>query len=247
MNFEKGLMAVREERDNRPKRKTWLYLVGQIILWWYFHLVFRMKVIGAENVPKEGPVLLCSNHLAKRDPVLLGLSQRRQVFYMAKEELFQNRFLGGMFRMLGAFPVKRGSGGSDALEDAYALLAQNGVVGVFIEGHRSRDGKLLKHKTGAALLAYETKAPVVPVCITAGDGKQPGMFKRTMIRFGKPLSPQELDIKDSSSMQLRRASRTIMSRIAQLREESCQALGLPSQLEPPKEAVSPAQEVSHEG
>ena len=247
MNFEKGLMAVREERDNRPKRKTWLYLVGQIILWWYFHLVFRMKVIGAENVPKEGPVLLCSNHLAKSDPVLLGLSQRRQVFYMAKEELFQNRFLGGMFRMLGAFPVKRGSGGSDALEDAYALLAQNGVVGVFIEGHRSRDGKLLKPKTGAALLAYETKAPVVPVCITAGDGKQPGMFKRTMIRFGKPLSPQELDIKDSSSMQLRRASRTIMSRIAQLREESCQALGLPSQLEPPKEAVSPAQEVSHEG
>lgn len=240
-------MAVREERDNRPKRKTWLYLVGQIILWWYFHLVFRMKVIGAENVPKEGPVLLCSNHLAKRDPVLLGLSQRRQVFYMAKEELFQNRFLGGMFRMLGAFPVKRGSGGSDALEDAYALLAQNGVVGVFIEGHRSRDGKLLKPKTGAALLAYETKAPVVPVCITAGDGKQPGMFKRTMIRFGKPLSPQELDIKDSSSMQLRRASRTIMSRIAQLREESCQALGLPSQLEPLKEAASPAQEVSHEG
>ena len=240
-------MAVREERDNRPKRKTWLYLVGQIILWWYFHLVFCMKVIGAENVPKEGPVLLCSTHLAKRDPVLLGLSQRRQVFYMAKEELFQNRFLGGMFRMLGAFPVKRGSGGSDALEDAYALLAQNGVVGVFIEGHRSRDGKLLKPKTGAALLAYETKAPVVPVCITAGDGRQPGMFKRTMIRFGKPLSPQELDIKDSSSMQLRRASRTIMSRIAQLREESCQALGLPSQLEPPKEAASPAQEVSHEG
>ena len=225
-------MAVREERDNRPKRKTWLYLVGQIILWWYFHLVFRMKVIGAENVPKEGPVLLCSNHLAKRDPVLLGLSQRRQVFYMAKEELFQNKFLGGMFRMLGAFPVKRGSGGSDALEDAYALLAQNGVVGVFIEGHRSRDGKLLKPKTGAALLAYETKAPVVPVCITAGDGRQPGMFKRTMIRFG---------------MQLRRASRTIMGRIAQLREESCQALGLPSQLEPPKEAASPAQEVSHEG
>ena len=239
MNFAKGLMAVREERDNRPKRKTWLYLVGQIILWWYFHLVFRMKVIGAENVPKEGPVLLCSNHLAKRDPVLLGLSQRRQVFYMAKEELFQNRFLGGMFRMLGAFPVKRGSGGSDALEDAYALLAQNGVVGVFIEGHRSRDGKLLKPKTGAALLAYETKAPVVPVCITAGDGKQPGMFKRTLIRFGKPISAGELNIQDDSSLQLRRASRTIMAQIAQLREEACKELGLPSQLVPPEEKEAP--------
>ena len=229
----------KEIRDLTPKKKTWLYLLGQIILWWYFHLVFRMKVEGAENVPKEGPVLLCSNHLAKRDPVLLGLSQKRQVFYMAKEELFRNKFLGGLFRMLGAFPVKRGTGGADALEDAYTLLEENGVVGVFIEGHRSKDGRLLKTKTGAALLAYETKAPVVPVCITAGDGKQPGMFKRTLIRFGKPISAGELNIQDDSSLQLRRASRTIMAQIAQLREEACKELGLPSQLVPPEEKEAP--------
>lgn len=229
----------KEIRDLTPKKKTWLYLVGQIILWWYFHLVFRMKVEGAENVPKEGPVLLCSNHLAKRDPVLLGLCQKRQVFYMAKEELFQSKFLGGMFRMLGAFPVKRGTGGSDALEDAYALLKQNAVVGVFIEGQRSKDGLLRKPKTGAALLAYETKAPVVPVCITAGDGKQPGMFKRTLIRFGKPISAGELNIQDDSSLQLRRASRTIMAQIALLREEACKELGLPSQLVPPEEKEAP--------
>lgn len=232
-----------EERDYTPKRKNGLYFIGQILLWGYFHLVFRMKVVGAENVPKEGPVLLCSNHLAKRDPVLLGLSQKRQVFYMAKEELFRNKFLGGLFRMLGAFPVKRGTGGSDALEDAYALLKQNGVVGVFIEGHRSKDGRLQKPKTGAALLAYETKSPVVPVCITAGDGKRPGPFKRTMIRFGKPISPEELNIKDDSSMQLRRASRTIMSYIADLRAESLKALGLP----PDPVPESPKQEAPHEG
>ena len=141
--------------------------------------------------------------------------------------------------MLGAFPVKRGTGGSDALEDAYALLKQNAVVGVFIEGQRSKDGLLRKPKTGAALLAYETKAPVVPVCITAGDGKQPGMFKRTLIRFGKPISAGELDIQDDSSLQLRRASRTIMAQIAQLREEACKELGLPSQLEPPEEKEAP--------
>ena len=141
-------------KERKAKRKTWLYLVGQIILWWYFHLVFRMKVVGAENVPQEGPVLLCSNHLAKRDPVLLGLCQKRQVFYMAKEELFRNKFLGGLFRMLGAFPVKRGTGGADALEDAYTLLEENGVVGVFIEGHRSKDGRLLKPKTGRHVQAH---------------------------------------------------------------------------------------------
>ncbi len=240
-----ALLQVTEERDRTPKKKTAIYRAGQFVLWGYFHLVFRMKVIGAENMPKDGPVLLCSNHLAKRDPVFLGVCQKRQVFYMAKEELFRNKFLGGLFRKLGAFPVKRGTGGGDALEDAYALLSQNGVVGVFIEGHRSKDGKLLKPKTGAALLAYKTKAPVVPVCITAEDGKHPAMFKTTMIRFGKPISAQELNIQDDSSMQLRRASRLIMSRIAELREESCEALGLPSQLESPKAPAQP--EVPHEG
>ena len=182
-------------KERKAKRKTWLYLVGQIILWWYFHLVFRMKVVGAENMPQEGPVLLCSNHLAKRDPVLLGLCQKRQVFYMAKEELFRNKFLGGLFRMLGAFPVKRGTGGADALEDAYTLLEENGVVGVFIEGHRSKDGRLLKPKTGAALLAYKTKAPVVPVCI---DGSHLLMKKGSLwihpakvnIRILPPISTE---------------------------------------------------------
>ena len=178
-----------------------------------------------------------------KDNPLSDLAESKMTV-MAKEELFRNKFLGGLFRMLGAFPVKRGTGGADALEDAYTLLEENGVVGVFIEGHRSKDGRLLKPKTGAALLAYKTKAPVVPVCITAGDGLQPGMFKRTLIRFGKPISAQELHIQDDSSMQLRRASRTIMGRIAQLREESCKELGLPSQLEPAREA--PAQEAPHE-
>ena len=214
-------------KERKAKRKTWLYLVGQIILWWYFHLVFRMKVVGAENVPEEGPVLLCSNHLAKRDPVLLGLTQKRQVFYMAKEELFRNKFLGALFRKLGAFPVKRGTGGEDALENAYELLGENAVVGVFIEGHRSKTGELLKPKTGAALLAYKTQAPVVPVCITAGDGKIPGMFKRTLIRFGKPIPAQELGLTEGTSMHLRRASRIIMGEIAKLREESLKELGLP--------------------
>ena len=93
-------------------------------------------------------------------------------------------------------------------------------------------------------MATRAGVPVVPVCITAGDGLQPGMFKRTLIRFGKPISAQELHIQDDSSMQLRRASRTIMGRIAQLREESCKELGLPSQLEPAREA--PAQEAPHE-
>jgi len=214
------------KKIRKAKRKGWLYAVGQFLLRLFYFPVYRIKVEGRENVPGEGPVLLCSNHVAMKDPVMLGVSQRRQVFYMAKEELFKNRFIGGVLRGLGAFPVKRGTGGSDALEDAYALLAENAVVGVFIEGHRSKTGELQKPKTGAALLAYRTKAPVVPVCITAGDGRLPKPFHRTVIRFGKPISAEQLNIPDDSSMQLRRASRAIMGEITVLREETLKELGI---------------------
>lgn len=214
------------KKNETAKKNGWFYTVGQALLRLFYFPVYRIKVEGRENMPENGPVLLCSNHVAMKDPVMLGLSQRRQVFYMAKEELFHNGFIGGVLRALGAFPVKRGTGGADALEEGYRLLEQNAVVGVFIEGHRSKTGELQKPKTGAALLAYRTKAAVVPVCITAEDGKRPRPFHRTVVRFGKPLSAEQLAIPDESSMQLRRASRTIMGEIAALRAESLKEFGV---------------------
>lgn len=223
---KKGPKARSSEKTGKPKRTGWLYAVGKVLLSLFYFPVYRIRVEGRENIPERGPVLLCSNHVAMKDPVMLGVAQRRQVFYMAKEELFKNWFIGWLLRRLGAFPVKRGTGGTDALEEGYALLNENAVVGVFIEGHRSKTGELQKPKTGAALLAYRTKAPVVPVCITAGDGKLPAPFKPTLIRFGKPISAEMLNIPDESSMQLRRASRTIMGEITALREGSLKELGV---------------------
>lgn len=216
------------KKKREQKAKGWLYAVGQFLLRLFYFPVFRIRVRGREYIPRTGPVLLCSNHVAKRDPVILGVSQRRQVFYMAKEELFQNGFIGGVLRGLGAFPVRRGTGGTDALQDAYDLLDDNAVVGVFIEGTRSKTGELGRPKTGAALLAYRTKAPVVPVCITC-DGKRPKAFKRTLVQFGPPITAGELQIPDDSSMQLRKASRKIMAAISALRDISLKELGRPPQ------------------
>ena len=212
--------------EKKAKRKGGLYAFGCFLLKLFYWPVYRIRVEGRENIPAEGPVLLCSNHVAMKDPIMLGIVQKRQVFYMAKEELFHNGFIGGLLRRLGAFPVSRGTGGTDALQEAYDLLEENAVVGVFIEGHRSKTGELQKPKTGAALLCYRTQAPVVPVCITAEDGKLPKPFHRTLIRIGKPISPEKLELPDDSSMQLRRASRAIMGEIAVLREESLKELGV---------------------
>lgn len=208
----------------KAKPTGWLYKIGRVVLWPYYKLVYRIHITGRDKIPAEGPVLLCSNHMAMKDPVVLGLSSKRQVFYMAKEELFRNKFFSGLIRTLGAFPVKRGSGGTDALEEAYHILGENGVVGIFIEGHRSKTGQLQKPKTGAAMIAYRTGAKVVPVCITAEDGRICKAFHKTLVRFGEPM---ELSIPDDSSMQLRRASRTIMEEITRLRKETLEELGIP--------------------
>lgn len=212
----------------KNKRTTWLYFLGKRLLFPFYKLVYRIRVEGRENIPMSGPVLLCSNHMAAKDPVMLGVIQKRQVFYMAKEELFQNKFIGAVLRALGAFPVARGTGGTDALQNAYDLLEENAVVGVFIEGTRSKTGELGRPKTGAALLAYQTQADVVPVCITGEDGLKVRPFRKTLINFGKPIPAAELNIPDDSSLQLRRASRTIMAGIAGLRADAVKELGIPA-------------------
>lgn len=223
----------------RTHRTTVLYAIGKRLLYPYYKLVYRIRVTGRENIPAEGPVLLCCNHMAKKDPVLLGVMTHRQVFYMAKEELFQNGFIGKVLRALGAFPVARGTGGTDALQNAYDLLEDNAVVGVFIEGTRSKTGELGRPKTGAALLAYQTQAPVVPACITGEGGTFSRPFHRTLINFGPAISPEALHIPDETSLSLRRASRTMMAGIAQLRGEARAYFGVPDPAPEPAPAALP--------
>ena len=87
------------KKKRGARRSMPLYVFGRFLLTLFYYPVFRLRVRGRENIPKAGPVLLCCNHMAKRDPVMLGVAVNgRQVCYMAKEELFENRFLGGVLR-----------------------------------------------------------------------------------------------------------------------------------------------------
>lgn len=133
-----------------------------------------MKVHNKENLPKEGRVVICCNHTSMKDPILISLAHNRMVRYMAKAELFQNKFVSFVISNLGAFPVQRGRGDTGALDVAKSILEKEGVLGIFIEGTRSKDGKLGQPKPGAVMLAYEAmlqffpcalpqKMPAVPV------------------------------------------------------------------------------------
>ena len=123
-----------------------------------------------ERIPKEGKVIICSNHISLKDPPMLALDTKRQIFYMAKSELFENKFVGSLITALGAFSVDRGVGDSNALDRCGEILDQDGAVGIFIEGTRSLDGKLGKPKSGAVMLAHQHQAPILPVCMTTKTG-----------------------------------------------------------------------------
>ncbi|GEK35609.1 lysophospholipid acyltransferase family protein [Kurthia sibirica] len=145
--------------------------------------LYRMDIIGKEHFPKEGGVLLCSNHIHELDPPMVGITSPRPVNFMAKEELFNMPVLKGILPKVHAFPVKRGFSDRQALRTAVNLLKDGQVVGLFPEGTRNRTGTLGKGFSGAGFFALRGNAVVVP-CAIIGPYKA---FKRLKVVYGEPI------------------------------------------------------------
>jgi 1-acyl-sn-glycerol-3-phosphate acyltransferase len=182
-------------------------LVGGVLKPYY-----RIETIGLENFPKEGGVLLCSNHIDNLDPPVVGITAPRPVHFMAKEELFSVPLLGKIVPHLNAFPVKRGMSDREALRKGLNILKEGKVLGLFPEGTRSKNGELGKGLAGAGFFALRTEAKVVP-CAIIGPYKS---FHSLKVVYGKPISMQELrDAKVSAE----ETTEMIMSAIRKLMDE----------------------------
>lgn len=153
-----------------------------------FRPLYRVKGIGQENIPKEGGVLLCSNHINNFDPILLGITIKRQIHFMAKKELFAGPLLKKLFTSVGAFPVRRGMSDREALRTGLKVLKEGHVMGLFPEGTRSKTGELGKPLAGAGFFALRTDAAVVP-CAVVGTYKP---FSKMTVIYGKPIDMSEL-------------------------------------------------------
>ncbi len=162
-------------------------------------LIFRPWAEGTENVPKEGPVILASNHLSYADWLFMPLVIPRRVTFVAKAEYFEGSGIKGwlqkkFFSGSGQVPIDRSSGSAaaGAIRTQLRLLSEGEVCGIYPEGTRSHDGKLYRGRTGVARLALEAKAKVIPVAVINTDvvappGKVFGTFARPGVRFGEPL------------------------------------------------------------
>jgi 1-acyl-sn-glycerol-3-phosphate acyltransferase len=198
-----------------------LYRFSIALLRVFLRAIGGATYVGLENIPATGGVILASNHISFADPPLVGCGTRRQVHYMAKEQLFKPPFFGWWMHAVGSFPVRRGAPDRRALKRAIELLNEGRVVGIFPEGTRSEDGGLQEPELGIGLIALKSRAPVVPVAVIGTDKALPPHSKRmhrhpmTAI-YGKPLTfPDLYDVKESRKV-LEEVGRRTMAAISDL-------------------------------
>ena len=146
-------------------------------------IIYRVEVIGKENLPKEKAAIICPNHVHFLDGPTLIANSKRKINVLAKEELFKNKFLSNCLRMLGMYPIKRGSADIEAIKVSLKILKNNELLMIFPEGTRNGMAKGVKPKNGAVVMAIKAGVPIIPVGII-GNFKP---FRKITMKIGKPI------------------------------------------------------------
>ncbi len=199
-----------------------MYRILIVLAHFLIFITMRLSVKGKDRVPARGSFLLVSNHLSVADPVILGAKLGRKVIFMAKEELFRNRFAAYFVRAFGAIPIYRGGSNRHVLHQSSELLIRGGVLGMFPEGKRSRQGALTSGQLGAALISYHNKVRILPVSITGSErirGKE-WLFHRphVVVTIGEPFYLPEIG-HTLRKDQLKELTEIIMGKISVLLPE----------------------------
>lgn len=151
-------------------------------------LALGLKHEGAHNIPREGAIILASNHLSFYDPIIIAALLKRPVCFMAKNEFYQNKLLGRFLTALNAFPVKRGSADRKAIKKALSILEEGKILGIFPEGTRKDLGTRVDAMTGTALLALKADVAVIPVACIGSERLLPiGWLSPLKVIFGDPI------------------------------------------------------------
>lgn len=169
----------------------WTYSLARVVLTLPTILIYRLRAIGLENVPRDGPLVLAPNHFSQMDHFFTGAYLRRQVRFMAKSQMFGPPVLTYIYRHGGVFPIRRGHRDEEAFKTAYAILDQGGMLLVYAEGGRSRSRNLGEPKPGIGRIALESGVPIVPVAIHGSAAVRRWKrlrFPKVTVQFGEPVS-----------------------------------------------------------
>jgi len=202
-----------------------LYAILHLFLRLLGRLLFRVRVIGADHIPKTGPVLVAPNHVSYLDIPLLGVMINRPLHFMGKASLFRGRWVGWLYRTLNGFPIERGSRSRIGLMEAVDRLKEGHCVAMYPEGGRSLDGRLQEPKPGIGMIVALSGAKVVPAYVAGTDKVLPvGAWRVHLhpvtVYIGEPIDfTSQLNKGDGKELYLQ-ISRTVMEKIARLEAQA---------------------------
>ena len=172
-----------------PQKRTFIYTFAVGVLWVVFKILFFMKFEGRENIEKGKNVVLMGNHQCMLDPVCLALCvPDREIHFMGKKELWNNKLVAWLWNEVHGFPVDRGNFDMGAIRTAMNILKSGASLGIFPEGTRDPGPEMLPLLSGASMLALRSKVDVVPIYI---DGNYKP-FRKMVVRVGKPVNMDDL-------------------------------------------------------
>jgi len=169
-----------------------IYRWGHRLTSLFCKTVGRLEAHGVAHIPRDGGVLLISNHVSFLDPVIIGSAANREIHFMARSTAFDIPGLGKLISVYNAYPVNRGAPDLGALRRTISLLQDGNVVLMFPEGTRSVDGTLGKARDGACFIAHRAGVPTIPVFHSGAERVLPRNSKRLRrsklkVIFGEPL------------------------------------------------------------
>jgi len=186
-------------------------IVKSAILLWC-KIAHRVKVEGIENVPKDGALIFCGNHRTFLDPPLIVVTAKREVHFLAKEELYKNPFLAFLGWTFEGIKVKRDAKDITAIKTSLKYLKNGECLALFPEGTRNGLEKGEKVKDGAAFFALRTGAKVIPIGISGKTGH----FSKVKIKYGEPLDYSKYKNEEDEKKALEEITEDIMKHIIEL-------------------------------
>ena len=195
-----------------------MYYVLKFLVRLSFRIAYNLHFEGRKNIPKGTSVVYACNHRSNGDPPIIGCGCRGKLVFMAKEELFRKKLFAWLIRSLGAFPVARGKGDTGVIDTAVDKLEHKRSLMIFPEGTRSKDGKVGRGHTGAALIAARAGKPIVPVGIVFGEKLK--FRTRVTVKYGEPIDPADYieNMEEPNPRQLVKLKNRYMEEIKKLVE-----------------------------
>lgn len=173
------------------------YKILKFIIAIFIYPIFRVKVIGRENIPESQGYILCANHKSNWDPIFLAIAFPSNIRFMAKKELFENKLLAGLLKSIGVFPVDREGRDLSSLKNSIKLLKDENVLGIFPEGTRTHEISRQNMKDGVAYIALKAKKDILPVEIVSSYKP----FRKTYIYINEPINVDNyLNMKSKEAM-----------------------------------------------